>query len=232
MSAGRISQMALAKDDDSDLHRRRAYLQRARLYAIVDLGYVEAPRIGEVTSQLVLGGVDVIQLRAKKHDLRQIGEWGKVMRAIIPSHSTLFVLNDHPELVAGMGADGIHVGQDDLSVDEARRAAGGNVLVGKSTHSLEQAVAAEKEGPDYIGVGPIYATATKPDYVPVGPALIGQVRAAVQVPQFCIGGINEVTLAEVIAAGARRVVIVSDLLRSTDIPAYCRRVRERLESTN
>jgi thiamine-phosphate pyrophosphorylase len=222
--------MSLAKDEDFDLHRRRAYLQRARLYAIVDLGYVEASRIGEVTSQLILGGVDVIQLRAKKHDLRQIGEWGKLMRSIIPFLSTLFVLNDHPELVVDMGADGIHVGQDDLSVDEARKLAGGNVLVGKSTHSLEQAVAAEKEGPDYIGVGPIYATATKPDYVPVGPALIGQVRAAARVPQFCIGGVNEKTLPEVIGAGARRVVIVSALLQSSDIPAYCRRVREQLEA--
>ena len=223
--------MALDKDEDFDLHRRRAYLQRARLYAIVDLGYVEPKRIGEVTSQLVRGGVDVIQLRAKRQELRQIGEWGKLMRSIIPFLSTLFILNDHPELVSGMGADGIHVGQDDLSVDEARKLAGGNVLVGKSTHSLEQAVAAGKEGPDYIGVGPIYATATKPDYVPVGPALIGQVRGAVRVPQFCIGGVNEKTLPDVIAAGARRVVIVSALLQSTDIPAYCRRVREQLEAS-
>ncbi len=93
-----------------------------------------------------------------------------------------------------------------------------------------RAIAAEKEGADYIGVGPIYATLTKPDYVPVGPALIGQVRAAVRVPQFCIGGVNEQTLPEVLAAGAQRVVIVSALLQSPDIPAYCQRVRRHLES--
>ena len=207
-------------------------LAAARLYAIVDLGYVEAARVPFVTGKLVLGGVDLIQLRAKKLTLPEIAKLGRVMRDIIPPHGPLFVLNDHPELVLGMGADGIHVGQDDLSVAEARKIAGGassrDVIVGKSTHSLEQAVAAEKEGPDYIGVGPIYATQTKPDYVPVGPGLIGQVRNAVRVPQFCIGGINEVTLAEVVAAGARRVVIVSDLLRSAHIPEYCRRVRERL----
>jgi thiamine-phosphate pyrophosphorylase len=120
------------------------------------------------------------------------------------------------------------VGQDDLSVDEARVRAGGGVLVGKSTHSIEQAIAAEKEGADYIGVGPIYATPTKPDYIPVGPGLIGQVRAAVSVPQFCIGGINEATLPEVLAAGARRIVVVSALLQSRDIPACCRRLREVL----
>jgi len=127
-----------------------------------------------------------------------------------------------------MDADGIHVGQDDLSVAEVRAQAGDDVIVGKSTHSLEQAIAAEKEGADYIGVGPIYATQTKPDYVPVGPPLIGQVRRVVKVPQFCIGGINEKTLPEVLAYGARCVVIVSDLLKSADIPAYCARIRTQL----
>ena len=205
-------------------------LQRARLYAIVDLGYVEAARVPNVTEELVLGGVDLIQLRAKKLPLERIAQLGGAMRDVIPAEGPLFILNDHPELAPGMRADGVHVGQDDLSVAEARRLAGGQVLVGKSTHSLEQAVAAEKEGPDYIGVGPIYATGTKPDYVPVGPALIGEVRAAVRVPQFCIGGINEKTLFEVIAAGAQRVVIVSALLQSGDIPAYCRRVRDELEA--
>jgi thiamine-phosphate pyrophosphorylase len=178
---------------------------------------------------LVLGGVDLIQLRAKGLPLERIAKLGLIMRAtIIPRGGPLFILNDHPDLVPEMGADGVHVGQDDLSVAEARARAGGDVIVGKSTHSLEQAIAAEQEGPDYIGVGPIYATATKPDYVPVGPQLIGEVRTTVRVPQFCIGGINETTLDEVIAAGARRVVIVSDLLRSADIPAYCKRVRARL----
>ena len=212
----------------SSLDQRLQRLARARLYAIVDTGYVDLDRIPHVTEQLVLGGVDLIQLRAKKLPLAAIAELGKKMRAIIPVNGPIFILNDHPELVPEIGADGIHVGQDDLSVAEARSRAG--ALVGKSTHSLNQAIAAEKEGADYIGVGPIYATLTKPDYVPVGPALIGQVSSAVRVPQFCIGGINEATLPEVIAAGARRVVIVSALLQSRDIPSYCRRVREQMEA--
>ena len=216
----------------SDLTQRLARLKSSRLYAIVDTGYVELDRIPFVTEQLVLGGVDLIQLRAKKLPLTQIAELGKTIRALIPSAGPLFILNDHPELVSEVGADGIHVGQDDLSVAEARKQAGADVLVGKSTHSLEQAIAAEKEGADYIGVGPIFATPTKPDYVPVGPALINQVRAAVRVPQFCIGGINEQTLPEVVAAGARRVVIVSALLQSDNIPGYCLRVRNRISSYN
>jgi thiamine-phosphate pyrophosphorylase len=210
------------------LGQRLKRLADARLYAIVDTGYVALDRIPWVTGQLVLGGVDVIQLRAKKQTLDQIAALGQAMRKAIPADGPLFILNDHPELVAGMGADGIHVGQDDLSVAEARTRAGDGVIVGKSTHALDQAIAAEKEGADYIGVGPIYATPTKPDYIPVGPALIGQIRAAVRVPQFCIGGVNEKTLPEVLAAGAQRVVIVSALLQSEDIPSCCQRVREQL----
>jgi thiamine-phosphate pyrophosphorylase len=212
----------------SSLEQHRQRLQRARLYAIVDTGYVEPDRMTHVTEQLVLGGVDLIQLRAKKLALPAVEELGKSMRKLIPSTGPLFILNDHPGLAPEVGADGIHVGQDDISVAEARAQAGAEVLVGKSTHSLEQALAAEREGADYIGVGPIFATPTKPDYVPVGPALIGPVRGQVRVPQFCIGGINEQTLHKVIAAGALRVVVVSALLQSRDIPAYCRRVREQL----
>jgi thiamine-phosphate pyrophosphorylase len=209
---------------------RKKRLQGARLYAIVDTGYVEPERVAHITEQLVEGGVDLIQLRAKKLPLPKIAEMGKTIRALLPASGPLFILNDHPGLVPELGADGIHVGQDDLSVAEARAKAGAEVLVGKSTHSLEQAVAGEKEGADYIGVGPIFATQTKPDYVPVGPALIGRVRGQVRVPQFCIGGINELTLHKVLAAGTQRVVIVSALLQSRDIPGYCREVREKLEA--
>jgi thiamine-phosphate pyrophosphorylase len=209
--------------------QRRERLARSRFYAIVDTGYVEPTRVPEIAEQLVRGGVDLIQLRAKKLSAGDIAQLGRKMREAIPpadhQAGALFILNDYPELASEMGADGVHVGQDDLSVAEARTRAGAEILVGKSTHSLEQAIAAEKEGADYIGVGPIYATPTKPDYHPVGPALIGQVRAAVRLPQFCIGGINETTLPEVLAAGAQGVVIVSALLKSGDIQAYCQRVR-------
>jgi thiamine-phosphate pyrophosphorylase len=213
----------------ASLEERLSRLKRARLYAIVDIGYVEPTHVASITEQLVLGGADLIQLRAKKLALPAIAELGKKMRSLIPASGPIFILNDHPNLVPKIGADGIHVGQDDLSVMQARAQAGADILVGKSTHSLEQALAAEREGADYIGVGPIFATPTKPDYVPVGPALIGPVRGQVRVPQFCIGGINELTLHKVIAAGALRVVIVSALLQSRDIPAYCRRVREQLD---
>src|ERR1700677_1551813 len=213
------------------IDQRRAKLAAARLYAIVDTGYVPLRQIMAVTEKLIEGGVDLIQLRAKKQTEEEIVSMGHALRVVIPSSGPLFILNDYPHLVPIIEADGVHVGQDDLSVAEAGLKAATDVLVGKSTHLLEEGIASEKEAPDYIGVGPIYKTGTKPDYVPVGPELIAQVAAAVKVPQFCIGGINETTLPEVIAAGAKRVVIVSALLQSEDIPAYCRRVRALLETT-
>jgi thiamine-phosphate pyrophosphorylase len=211
------------------LSQRRTALASAHLYAILDTGYVAPDRLYRVAQQLVRSGVDVLQLRAKGWARSEVVRIGQGLREIIPTSGPLFVLNDHPGLAEEIGVDGVHVGQDDLSVEVAREQAGAEVLVGKSTHSLAQAAAAEREGADYIGVGPLFATPTKPDYAPVGLDLIGRVAAQVRVPQFCIGGINERTLPEVLAAGAHRVVIVSDLLKSADIAAYCQRIRETMQ---
>jgi thiamine-phosphate pyrophosphorylase len=212
------------------LSERRALLEAARFYAILDTGYVAPDRLLAVAAEIVRGGVDVLQLRAKGWAPSEIVRIGQGVGEIVDRGDSrpLFILNDHPGLVEEIGADGVHVGQDDLTVAVARAQAGADRLVGKSTHSLEQAIAAEREGPDYIGVGPLFATPTKPDYLPVGLELIAQVAAQVRVPPFCIGGVNEKTLPAVLAAGARRVVIVSDLLRSADIPSYCQRIRASL----
>jgi thiamine-phosphate pyrophosphorylase len=139
------------------------------------------------------------------------------------------VINDHPEIARDIGAEGVHVGQDDLSVNEARRIIGGQCLVGKSTHSIMQATSATAEAPDYIGFGPLFATPTKPDYTPVGLSEIREVHTLVRPPIFCIGGIKLENLAQVIAAGAERVVIVSGLLQAPDIAKYARAVRQLLE---
>jgi len=124
--------------------------------------------------------------------------------------------------------EGVHVGQDDDSIELARRKAGRAVVVGKSTHGLEQAHAAQREGADYIGFGPIFATPTKPDYEPIGLKDIKHAHLDVNLPIFCIGGIKLDNLKEVIAAGARRVAIVSGLLKAPDIAAYAREAKQLL----
>jgi thiamine-phosphate pyrophosphorylase len=127
--------------------------------------------------------------------------------------------------------EGVHVGQDDDSSEVARRKAGRAVAVGKSTHSLAQARAAQREGADYIGFGPIFATPTKPDYEPIGLQDIKQVHRKLNLPIFCIGGIKLDNLKEVIAAGARRVAIVSGLVKAPNIAAYAREAKRLLAST-
>ncbi len=129
-------------------------------------------------------------------------------------------------------AQGAHVGQDDLSVAEARKLAGEDAIIGKSTHSLVQARAALQEKPDYIGFGPLFATRTKPDYTPIGIDDIRRLQDEVTIPVFCIGGINLGNLREVVAAGARRVVIVSGILQADNPQAYCQECRHILNSAN
>lgn len=210
-------------------------LQRARLYGIVDLGYVAPADLDRVTEQMCIGGVDILQLRAKGHDEHAIEEFANRIQPITASAGVPFIINDFPELVPSVGADGAHVGQDDLSVEDARwragRALAGEVplpIIGKSTHSVEQAVAAAEAGADYIGFGPLYPTPTKAGRPSIGLAHVAQVHELVSIPIFCIGGIKLENLEDVVAAGARRVVIVSGILQAKDIAAYCRAAKDIL----
>ena len=213
----------------------RNRLAAARLYGILDVGYLAEDSLERVAAQLCEGGVDVVQLRAKGRDERDIEEMANHVAPILRDAGVPFIINDHPELVPSVGADGAHVGQDDFTVADARwragRALGGEVplpIIGKSTHSVEQAVAAGAEGADYIGFGPLFPTPTKAGRPAIGLADIARVHALVSVPIFCIGGVKLENLDAVIAAGARRVVIVSGILQAPDIARYCREVKGRI----
>lgn len=206
----------------------KADLSECRLYGIVDLNYTAAVNVTRVAEQMIDGGVDVIQLRAKNCPLSDLEHLAAGLREQTSARGVPFVINDHPNVARTVGAEGVHVGQDDLTVNAARAAAGDDCIVGKSTHSLEQALRAADEGADYIGFGPLFATPTKPDYQPIGLAGIRQVHAGVSVPIFCIGGIKLENLPQVIEAGARRVVIVSGLLQAADVANYARAAKALL----
>jgi thiamine-phosphate pyrophosphorylase len=138
------------------------------------------------------------------------------------------VINDHPQIARNIRTEGVHLGQDDLPIADARRIVGPECAVGKSTHSIDQAIRAFYEGADYIGFGPIFPTPTKPDYPAIGLEDIAAVHEAVRIPIFCIGGIKLDNLAKVIEAGARRVVIVSGLLQASDPAEYARSAKQML----
>ena len=198
-----------------DLHNRR-------LYGILDMGYVAPSEPIRVASEMLEGGVEILQLRAKNFQPDQILKLAVPLVPICKSFGVPFIINDHPEVVVESGADGLHVGQDDILVKVARDLIGPDKIVGLSTHSLLQAESALREKPDYIGFGPLFSTPTKPDYMSIGTSRISEVHRIVPLPIYCIGGIKLENLPEVLSAGAQRVAIVSGILKAEKIADYCR----------
>jgi thiamine-phosphate pyrophosphorylase len=198
------------------------------LYGILDEAYVVSQRFESVTDQLIRGGVDVLQLRAKNLPRQEITMLAERVLPIAKEAGVPLIINDYPDLLQGVDADGCHVGQGDHSVAHARRLAGRPCIVGKSAHSIAQARSAESEGVDYIGFGPLFATATKPTAVAIGLDDVRPVHEYVKIPIFCIGGVKSSNLPQVRAAGAKRVCIVSDLLLAEEIVAKTRAVKALL----
>ena len=207
-------------------------LSDCRLYGILDLSYVDDSDVACVAEAMIEGGVDLIQLRGKQRSIDELADLAVRLHEVTSRFATPLIVNDHAEIAAKVPVEGVHVGQDDDSIDIARKKTGRNILVGKSTHNFEQALAAQREGADYIGFGPIFATPTKPDYQPIGLKQIESVHRNVALPIFCIGGIKIDNLELVIAAGARHVAIVSGLLKAPDIAEYARAAQRLLSSIN
>ena len=192
-----------------------------RLYCILDLGYVPEENAEAVTASLLAGGASLLQLRAKGKDLASIRRVAEKLLPLCRAAAVPFILNDHPALAAEIDADGVHLGQDDGSLAEARTIVGPGKLIGRSTHSIDQARVALADGFDYIGFGPLFPTPTKAGCPSIGLHDIAAMEREVgsRIPAFCIGGITPDTLPQVLAAGARRVVIVSALLKAPNIQA-------------
>lgn len=203
-------------------------LANAQLYGILDLGYVAPAQACRVATELVSGGVEILQLRAKGYERDTIADVARQIHRITCILAVPLVINDQPQVARDIDAEGVHVGQDDVSIAEAREIVGPHCFVGRSTHSLEQARRAAAEGADYIGFGPLINTPTKPDYAAIGLDDIKAVHSAVPIPIFCIGGIKLENLPQIIASGARRVAIVSGLLQASDIAQYARSAKALL----
>lgn len=198
------------------------------LYGIVDLGYVTVDDVAKVTAQLVQGGVDILQLRAKEHSKLEIVRCAQAMLPLTKAGGIPLIINDYPDLLREVDAEGCHVGQEDFSVAEARDLAGRICIVGRSTHSTEQARAAQNERADYIGFGPLFPTATKPSAKEIGLSEIRTLHEQVQLPIFVIGGVKLRNLGEIIRAGGRRMCMVSDLLLANDVAKQTAEAKRRV----
>jgi thiamine-phosphate pyrophosphorylase len=201
---------------------RRERLARSHLYLVCDA-------VSDALLEACLrGGVDIVQLRAKVLGDDALIAEGRRFASVCRRHRALFILNDRPELVATVDADGVHVGQDDAPVASARQLVGPQRLVGLSTHSPEQIEAAATLAVDYIGVGPVHATPTKPGRPPVGASLVSYAAAYATVPFFAIGGIDAGNIDEVIAARGGRVAVVRALTQAADPERVARTLRSAL----
>ncbi len=196
----------------------KAALQRALLYGICDLGYLKESQAVAVSRELLSGGVGVLQLRAKGYDPAGLVPLAKELKALCDEFEVPFVVNDHLALAVESRAHGLHLGQDDGPLDPPRKALGPHAILGRSTHSLDQARQALAEGADYIGFGPLFPTPTKKGRPGIGLETIQSMEVEVgsRIPAFCIGGIKPENFERVREAGARRVVVVSHLLTSDD----------------
>jgi thiamine-phosphate pyrophosphorylase len=196
---------------------RRERLRTARLYFVCDA----QPADGELESLLraaLAGGVDIVQLREKELPQREIELAALTFRRLCDTYSSLFVVNDDPGLARACNADGVHVGQDDMPVAEARELLGPEAIVGLSTHSEEQIAASADAPVDYISVGPVWETPTKAGRPGVGLGLVSHAAQNAPHPFFAIGGIDPSNAAQVVEAGARRLGVVR-AIRDADAPA-------------
>jgi thiamine-phosphate pyrophosphorylase len=210
-------------------------LGEARLYFVCE-GLPDGRDPTPLLEAALRGGADIVQLREKApRCAEELISLSEPFRRAAAAHDALFVLNDRPDLVKACGADGVHVGQDDAPVAEARAAAGPDSIVGLSTHSEEQllaAVTAEGEArPDQVSVGPVWATPTKEGRPATGLGLVEFAAREASVPWFAIGGIDAGNVAQVAHAGAERVVVVRAIRDAQDPEAAARRLRAALPET-
>ncbi len=186
-------------------------LSKRSLYVLLD-GRSSEPEFKRTAIELIDAGVEILQLRDKRLSDRKLLQRARQLRDLTENTDILFIMNDRPDLAVLADADGVHLGQDELSVEDGRAIVGPARLVGVSTHSLDQARCAESEGADYIGVGPVFPSLTKTFDEHPGVDLLRRVAARVSIPMFAIGGICHENLSQVQAAGFTRVAVSNAIL--------------------
>jgi thiamine-phosphate pyrophosphorylase len=199
-------------------------LRDARLYLVIDAAVAL-----DVVPPALHGGVDVVQLREKEAADDEVVAIGRRLRTLCDEHGALLVVNDRPDLALACGADGVHVGQDDEPVAAMREMVGPELFIGLSTHTPAQVDAAERDqAVDYLGVGPVYETATKPGVEPVGLELVRHAASHARKPWFAIGGIDVQRVRAVADAGAERVAVVRAIRDAADPRAAAAALRDAL----
>lgn len=190
-------------------------LQDRKLYLVTNSdGFNSDDEFLDAVASSLKGGVDVLQLREKNSSAKRIIELGKKIRQLCSIYNTIFIINDRIDIAKIVDADGVHLGQDDADIEAAREILGESAIVGISTHAPEQALKAQVDGADYVGVGPVFTTPTKPGRSSVGLGYVSWAFENLEIPFFAIGGIDLTNLNEVISAGGKKVAVVRAIINS------------------
>ena len=209
---------------------------RKKMFERVDIYPVTCERLSagrsdlEVLERVIQGGARIVQLREKDYSKRELYLLGRRFREITASNRVLLIINDHLDIALAVGADGAHLGQDDLPVEAARRIAP-DLIIGASTHGLDEALAAQADGADYINIGPIFETRTKEGVANyLGPDAIASIAPRINIPFTVMGGITESNIDQVLSRGARRVAMVTAVTQAPDIARKVRSLKDRIQS--
>jgi thiamine-phosphate pyrophosphorylase len=204
-------------------------LKNCRLYVVIDQRTTEGRDLIKIARKAIIGGADLIQLRFSKETLaRYILKIAFKIKGVAEKSGCLFIINDRVDIAHAVDADGVHLGQEDIAVKSARSILKVNKIIGISTHNLLQAVHAERQGADYISVGPVFRTPTKKEYRPVGLKLLNRVSKRIKIPFFAIGGINHDNIDSVIAAGAERIAVVRAAIAARNVQKATQKLKRKL----
>ncbi len=195
---------------------KKELLKRSGIYLVTDSAALKGKDIILTLSCSIRAGIDMVQFRDKEASSKDFFDTGRRIKMYLKRRDVLFILDDRVDMALALDSDGVHLGQDDMPVDIARRLLGRKKIIGLSTHSAEQLEEAAKKDVDYISVGPVFFTPTKPDYRPVGLELVKMAKEKLRIPFIAIGGINESNIKKVIAAGAMRIAVVRAILSHKD----------------
>jgi thiamine-phosphate pyrophosphorylase len=196
---------------------KKRLLKDSLLYLIIDKAVCANRSLSELATEAADSGADIIQLRDKESPRESILKSAYAIRKTLSDKKAIFIVNDYIDIAKITDSDGVHLGQDDLSVSIARRILGPDKIIGVSCTNLEQARRAQKQGADYIGVGPIFATSTKPQAFPQGLNSVRKIKNYIQIPFFVLGGITRDNLRDVLAAGAKRVAVCNAICGTKNV---------------
>ncbi len=204
-------------------------LSKVNLYVIADKRICGDRSIEDVVIQAIEGGAQMIQYRDKDSTDGEFLELASVLQDICENRRVPFIINDRVDIAAYLKSDGVHLGQDDLPLQVARKTLDPDKIIGISTSNIDQAKEAEKQGADYIGIGPIFHTSTKKIDGPIGLEIIKQAKKYLKIPFFPIGGINLENLDQLIRAGSKRMAVGSTVISANDVKAATRELVERIQ---